>query len=54
MTNRKVYAWQANGKYYLSLFPADTKDRAFNEYESEQALRLDVKKRRMDMVWENA
>lgn len=51
-TKRKGYAWQANDRYYLSLFPATQPDRSRNEYMSREELEQEARQRRVVVEWE--
>lgn len=49
--SRQAYAWEDNGKFYLSLF--QDRGKAKNEYPDKKALTDEAKKRGMTVVWQN-
>lgn len=53
---RRLYAWESDGKFYLSAFSAPrTHDgkRPAGEYDTKDALEAEVNRRGADVVWES-
>lgn len=51
MIFKTYYGWEENGKFYLSVFPADRPNRPRNEYTSKEDAEKEAKQRGGTIKW---
>ena len=50
MSGRKVYGWQVDGKWFLSIFP-NVAGRPSNKYETQNEVIQEAERRGMSLEW---